>query len=342
MYLGEVSDATAWHREDLADRRWLVEIPAAAVSELEAMAAAAMAAGIREHTLRTCADAADPVLFGQHGPGRAPALDALTAKLRTLLEAGPGFALARRLPVEAYTRDEAALVYWALARRLGRCVTQNARGETLCEVRDYRLGGLAGTTVRGYQTNEALPFHTDSPDVVVLLCLQRSHTGGDSAIASSMSIYNEIVRHHREYLATYYAGVFYDWRGEGPPGQPPVYRNPIYGYFGGQLSCRYYLRQFAESAGRHGFALAAVEREALTLFEELAARTENHVAMAFEPGDVQLVDNNVVLHARSSYADSPGATPRCLLRIWVNFGNGRVFPPYFARNREGFVARRAK
>jgi hypothetical protein len=335
MYLGEVTGPAAWRSGDLDEGRWLLEFPAMAVDELEAMAAAAIGAGIRGEHVRANATAADPWLSSV----KSPAVDELAAKLRSLLEAGPGFALLRRLPVESYTRDEAVLVYWALARRVGRCVIQNARGETLCEVRDYRRGGLSGETVRGYQTNEALPFHTDAPDVASLLCLQKSTSGGQSAIASAMSIYNEIVRHYREYLGTFYTGVYYDWRGEGPPGEPPVYRNPIFGYFGGQLSCRYYLRQFAESAERHGFPLAQVERDALTLFEKIAAREENQLSMQLERGDVQFVDNNVVVHARSGYSDQPGIPDRCLLRIWINFENGRVFPPYFARTRGGFVVR---
>lgn len=335
MYLGEVADATAWRREDLVHRPWLVEIPAPAVAELEAMAAAALDANIREEDVRTDAAAADQWLSGTQP---AHAVAELAGKITLLLETGPGFAVLRRLPVERYTRDEAALVYWALARQLGRCVTQNSRGEFLCEVRDYGLGGLSGgRTVRGYQTNEALPFHTDSSDVIGLLCLQHSKSGGESAIASSMSIYNEIIKHHREYLATFYAGVFYDWRGDEPPNELPVYRNPIYGYFNGQLSCRYYLRQFAESAEQHGFALNPVEREALDLFEELAAQEENHITMELAAGDVQFLNNNLVLHARSGYSDVPSAVPRCLLRTWINLAGGRVFPSYFAHARDGFV-----
>lgn len=335
MYLGEITDATAWHREDLADRRWLVEIPVPALRELEAMAAAAVDAGLGMTSVQKSADVADPYLFGGQP---AFAVDKLAAELRFLLEGGPGFVLLRRLPVETYTRDEAALMYWALARRTGNCVSQNSRGELLCEVRDYGRGGLAGgKTVRGYQTNEALPFHTDSSDIAGLFCLQHSATGGRSAIASSMSIYNHIVKYHREYLATFYAGVFYDWRGDQPPDEPPVYRNPIYGYFNGQLSCRYHLRQFAESAEQYGFPLASVEREALNLFEGLAAREENHIIMDFKAGDVQFVNNNVVLHARSAYSDPQDSPPRCLLRTWVNLDNGRMFPPYFAHARHGFA-----
>lgn len=337
MYRGTVSDETAWRREDLDDRRWLVEMPAAVIGELEAMAASALDNGLRMESLQKSANAADPWIFGAR-PARA--VEDLAVKLRLLLEGGPGFVVLRRLPVENYTTDEAALVYWSLARHLGRLVIQNSRGELLCEVRDYGHGAVSsGTTVRGYQSSEALPFHTDSSDIVALLCLHHSANGGESAIASSMSVYNEIVGRYPEYLSTYYTGVFYDWRGDQLVGQPPIYRNPIFGYFDEQLSCRYYLRQFAESAAQYGFPLGAVEREALDLFEKLAGREENHITMGFTPGDVQFVNNNIVLHARSSYSDLAGAPPRCLLRIWINLPNGRVFPSYFAHARDGFVTR---
>lgn len=337
MYKGRVTDATAWRRQDLQDRRWLLEIPESAIGELETAAAAAADNGLRLENVQTSANAADPWIFGA---GRPHAVEDLVARLRVLLERGPGFALLRRLPVERYTNDEAALVYWSLMRRLGRVVPQNSRGELLCEVRDYGRGAVSsGATVRGYQSTEALPFHTDSPDIVGLLCLHHSKSGGESAVASSMSIYNEIVEQYPEYLSTYYTGVYYDWRGDQPHGQPPVYRNPIYGYFDGQVSCRYYLRQFAESAGQYGFPLAPVEREALDLFESLAGREENHLTMGFKPGEMQFVNDNIVLHARSAYRDATDAPPRCLLRIWVNPPNGRIFPSYFARTRDGLAAR---
>ena len=110
MFLGEVAGQAAWRSGDLTESRWLLEIPAIVIDELEAMATAALDAGIRGEQVRANTAVADPWLSSV----KSPAVDELAATLRLLLEAGPGFALLRRLPVESYTRDEAALVYWAL------------------------------------------------------------------------------------------------------------------------------------------------------------------------------------------------------------------------------------
>ena len=39
--------------------------------------------------------------------------------------------------------------------------------------------------------------------------------------------------------------------------------------------------------------------------------------MQFEPGDIQLISNHVILHARTAYEDDPDA-PRHLLRLWLS------------------------
>ena len=55
------------------------------------------------------------------------------------------------------------------------------------------------------------------------------------------------------------------------------------------------------------------------LYDEIAASTEFHVDMALEPGDVQLLSNHTVIHARTDYQDHPDpALKRHLLRLWVS------------------------
>jgi alpha-ketoglutarate-dependent taurine dioxygenase len=39
--------------------------------------------------------------------------------------------------------------------------------------------------------------------------------------------------------------------------------------------------------------------------------------MQLEPGDVQLVSNHSVVHARTAYVDDP-SSPRHLLRLWLS------------------------
>lgn len=57
-----------------------------------------------------------------------------------------------------------------------------------------------------------------------------------------------------------------------------------------------------------------------------------------QPGDLQLLNNHMVLHARSDFVDWP-ERERLLLRLWVNrrAGEGRRLAPDFAtRYNTGF------
>ena len=44
---------------------------------------------------------------------------------------------------------------------------------------------------------------------------------------------------------------------------------------------------------------------------------EVHLDMQLSRGDVQLVSNHTVVHARTSYVDDP-SSPRHLLRLWLS------------------------
>ena len=58
--------------------------------------------------------------------------------------------------------------------------------------------------------------------------------------------------------------------------------------------------------------------EAMALLEAIANDPAFHVEMDFQPGDVQLLNNGRILHAREAYEDhdDPGQR-RHLLRLWL-------------------------
>ncbi len=112
---------------------------------------------------------------------------------------GRGFVVVRGLPVQRYSDDDVGLIFWGLGRYLGAPLCQNPQGELLGHVYDH--GRTYGNIdVRGYETNAYLPYHTDAGDVVGLLCLRRGLAGGLSSIVSSVTVHNEILKQHPEYL----------------------------------------------------------------------------------------------------------------------------------------------
>ena len=76
----------------------------------------------------------------------------------------------------------------------------------------------------------------------------------------------------------------------------------------------------------------------MELLESIANDPTVHVEMDFEPGDVQLLNNGRILHAREAYedADDP-AERRHLLRLWLA---AHRFTSLEQQLREGISTRR--
>jgi hypothetical protein len=108
-------------------------------------------------------------------------------------------------------------------------------------------------------------------------------------------------------------------RDEQGDGEPPVYPLPVYSDVNG-IPRVFYIGWYIRDAQRHEEAprLTAAQREAMQLLEDLANDPVFHVSMDFEPGDVQLLNNAKILHAREAYEDHPNpARRRHLLRLWL-------------------------
>jgi hypothetical protein len=208
---------------------------------------------------------------------------------------------------------------------------QNADGHLLGHVRDLGLSSQDPNT-RIYQTRERQTFHTDSCDVVGLLCLRPARSGGLSSLVSSTTIFNEMRRHRPDLLKVLLEPIETDRRGEVPPGGKPYFSIPVFNWHDGLISA-IYQRQYIESARRFaGVApLTAAQIEALDLLDELANDPDLNLMMALEPGDIQLVHNHTILHDRTAFEDFPEPErKRHLLRLWVAPPEARPLPDVFA------------
>jgi alpha-ketoglutarate-dependent taurine dioxygenase len=65
--------------------------------------------------------------------------------------------------------------------------------------------------------------------------------------------------------------------------------------------------------------LTADQRAAMDLIESIANDPAFHVEMDFQPGDIQLLNNSVMLHSREAYEEEEEpARRRHLLRLWLS------------------------
>jgi hypothetical protein len=333
MHTAIVTHPSAWYGRALkSDPSWLIHLTPPDLAEIAEAVARVRTAGLALAEV-----------------GRSSfALPTLAAKLEAMSQEildGRGFVVVRGLDAQSYTDDDVGLIFWGLGAYLGSPVTQNPRGDLLGHVYDHgrRYGEL---DVRGYETKAHLPFHSDGCDLVGLLCLRRSKTGGLSSIVSSVTLHNEILRQHPEYLEPLYRGFHYIRR-EAALGTEPVtpHRIPVFGARDGLISARLIRNQINAASTATGRPLDPLERDALDFLDSLAHDPDVHLDMDLQVGDMQLINNYTVLHSRTEFEDFPEPERRRhMIRLWLTTSPRRPladgFPPQngYGRNQITEVA----
>ncbi len=322
--LQPVVDPAAWTREDLAaDQSWIHTLTSGDIAELDAVIA-------------DLEPRIESVLEVDRDDFALPTLGAKLDAVADDIVNGRGLAVVRGVPVERYSRLQAAIAFWCIGLHVGDPVSQNSKGHLLGHVAD--LGGttLANPNNRGYQTHEQLPFHCDSCDVVSLLCLHPAKSGGLSTVTSSLNIYNRMLESHPELAAALAEPIYRDRRNEIPEGKEPWFQLPVFNFEAGYMTVSWqggYIR----SASR--FEELPPQSQALKYALDLFAKMARELAygMDFEQGDIQFLHNHVTVHSRTEFEDFPEPERRRnLLRLWLATPGGRPLAPAY-RNRYGHL-----
>ena len=243
---------------------------------------------------------------------------------------GTGVAFIRGISRSDYSDQDCELLYWGLGVHIGRPVSQNSRGHLLGHVTDEGKD-LSDPNARGYQTRNRLDFHCDQlpTDIIGLFCLRGAKSGGASYLVSAPAVHNVLLKERPDMVEPLYEMFHIDWRGDHPDGGQPWYDMPMYSPSRGKLSARFTNRAFIESTTRYGDHLAATDEqwEALDVVQEIANRPELRLEMDFQEGDIQLINNLTVMHARQSYEDyEEPEMKRHLLRMWIGLPDEKRRP----------------
>jgi hypothetical protein len=222
----EIRDASAWYGRDFqGNTDWIERLSLTEIAEVET-AARVLAKSDRDLTLISSADFPLPTL----GPRLHHLLDQVLN--------GRGFVLIRDLPVQRWTKREAAITFLGIGTHLGNLRMQNAGGHLLGHVRDLGRSSQDPET-RIYQTRERQTFHTDSCDVVGLLCLRAAKSGGLSSLVSSTTIFNEMRCRRPDLLRVLLNPIETDRRGEVPEGGKTYFSIPVFNWHEELLSAIY-------------------------------------------------------------------------------------------------------
>ncbi len=320
-----VTDRSAWKVADMErDRSWVRMLSAEARAELEAALAAVARKGLRAGEF----DSADFALRTLRAE-----LDAALAEVRD----GRGAVLVRGFPVQKYDDVTLSSLLWGVGIHLGKPMPQRAslnlggvRDNLIAHITDQGLDYNA-PNVNGSATSAEQQPHTDPADVVALLCVRKAKAGGISRLVSATTIHNDILATRPDLLAPLYEGYLYDLRGDAansPDQQVTDGRIPVFTYHGDKLSCVFNAKMIETAQKKLGTALPSRESEAYQAFLDRALDPVNRLDMDLEPGDLQIVSNYTMLHARTGWAEERDpARRRLMLRLWLRVENFRDIAP---------------
>jgi hypothetical protein len=299
-----IVDPAGWLPEEMADlSRWTYQLTQSDIDELVDAVTRAKRARLdfAEVTTKTF-----PL----------KAFGAVLEDVRRELRDGRGAVRLKGFPIDRFSHEDTVMAYLGMGAHMGSLEPQNKHGHLLAHVKDLRAH-RAVDEGRGYNSNAESSFHVDSTDYVGLLCIGEPKSGGNSRIASSVSIYNHILKHRPDLIEPLLLDVYKSRYGEERAGELPYYTCPVFGFVDGYFSSCSFGRGFLSTQGKPGVPdFTEGQKAALPVFIEAAEACS--IDMPFQRGDIQFVNNYVIVHSRRGFEDWNDGRHRHLLRLWLN------------------------
>jgi len=311
------NEATLWDKTDFPDdRSWVHSLTDAMRSEIRATTLSLI-----KRAGRIPIDPAS--ITREDFP--LPVTEPLLTTLYREIEFQQGFSLLEGFLFDDFDEDQLRIAYCGLCSHFGDITVQNRAGETILEVTDK--GKAYDQTSRGYHSRVHLDFHNDGTNTVTLLCQQTAAEGGLSKLVSGPAVYQHIAATRPDCLEALVHGFHHHKRDQLNPGDNPVteYRTPVFSFREGVFHMAY-AGPSIHYCEQEGIEITDHEKQSLAWLEQIIAKPELQVTMELRRGDIQFVNNYVVLHARTAYRDAPGQVRR-LLRLWLDDKNSRRLGP---------------
>ena len=258
------------------------------------------------------------------------------AAIKNSLEGGPGMSLIRGVPVDRYERDDLRLILWGIGAHIGLGAPQSFRGDKIGDVMDM---SHTGDIRRSYRSPRPLYLHVDPIDIVGLLCTRRAKEGGMSLLTSAAALHNTLLAERPDLMPSLYRGFHYSSTEASSTGEPPVtsYRIPVYRPVGEQIVVNFNASPIGKALDSDDIDEDAAALEAFELFKETAMRDDLVYRTMLEPGDLQFLNNRVVLHERTPFEDFPELErKRHMLRVWLKMPDWVPWPDNMYWHEKGY------
>lgn len=319
MMTGKLTEIQGgWEAADLAvDSSWTYRLSPTDIVDLEQ----ALAFALRANKSLFAMTPADFPL--------SEAFSAVLAQIMRTLQTGTGVYLLKGVTVSRWSTEQLRILFWGLGLHLGVARPQGRTSLYLTDVRDVGTD-YRSSTGRGYNSNAALDFHTDTGDIVGLMCLRTAASGGESAIVSAIKVHNVMLKKHPSALQYLYEPMHFSRQGDAALDEKPYYRSSVfgqaYGHFAAFVRPSHHILN-AQKDFQELPRLSSDQEQALEVLHDTIQDEGLCFRMYLEPGDIQFMNNYTVIHARTNYIDhAEPELKRHLMRLWLAVPQGQPLP----------------
>ncbi|HZF45670.1 MAG TPA: TauD/TfdA family dioxygenase [Sphingomonadaceae bacterium] len=247
---------------------------------------------------------------------------------------GRGFVLVRGLRTHLYSDALSSAIYYILGLYMGDPIRQNEMGDLIDHVYATSDKTMDDPTAKSSKVRDQLVYHSDSSDVVALMCLRPAMAGGASCLVSGAQIYNEILKRRPDLAPLLLEPFHWDWRRQDQEAPADTYTSPVISMEDGVFSMYAGSLYIITAQNYPGVPKLTPEQiEVLELFDKITYEEGMAIEMDFRPGDIQWLSNYAALHARTTFYDFPEPQRRRhLLRLWLHRETDRPVVEGFGKN----------
>ena len=306
-----VSGAHVWNRRTFGDSaQFRVQLPQRTLDDIDLAVAALRVSGRKWNEIT-----AEEMPLGSFA--------VLARTIREQVVSGRGFVVVGGLDASRLSKDEMKAVYWAIGGHLGALIPQNLKGDRMVTVADMGYNP-DDPDVRNSMTNRAIGFHTDTVifgeiDIVCLLCLVQSASGGETRLASAGTVYNLLATEAPQCLEPLSHDFPIDRRTEFTSEMGPTANAPLLKRDGTRVRSQCHHKLMLTGARKINRVFSAEELDAVNRMNEVLSREEIVFEYKLQPGEMLFASNNLVLHDRARWIDDADpANKRHLERMWLS------------------------
>ncbi|KAL9616645.1 MAG: hypothetical protein Q9160_008501 [Pyrenula sp. 1 TL-2023] len=295
-----------WSGDDLKDQsRYIFNLHPSDIAEIEAAVLKVKNSSLGHENINR---------FTFPLPKLGPILEELSGQVHSEC----GFVVLRGLQPWTYSRQENIILYLGVSSYIGeRRGRQNLSGAKLTHITDVKSAGVESSERRPIFSNLGQPFHADLfCDVLALYHLDTAKSGGETSLASSWKVYNEVAASRPDIIHTLAEN---DWIHDTRGCSPPYYQQSLLYNHDRKIVLNFSRRVLtgAPMMPRSKDIPPMTDTQAEALDAVHFCAQNNSLKINLKKGDMSFVNNLAVLHSRAAFEDD-AENSRYAMRLWLN------------------------